>query len=115
MKKSLLLTTLLTILGTASSWAAFVTWDLNPGNLDQVVGSPTHTFTSAGFNLTATGYDHNTVGSDTFHQLFYKNEPMEGGAIERGLGLFNTNANELNLNPDGSVGQYIQFDLRSLL
>jgi hypothetical protein len=119
MKKSLFAKSFLVAgilaLASASSWASVVTWDLNPGNLNQALGSPSHVFTSDGFNITATGYDHSTSGSDTLHQLYYKSEPMVDGATERGLGLFNTNANELNINANGSVAQYIQLDLRAIL
>src|SRR5947208_2832110 len=106
------------VLGTSSAFCALVTWDFNPNKLDQPVGSPVNTYTQSGFSLTLTGYDNNANGPngiDPFHQLFYKNEPPDLGAIETGLGLVNTNANEINVNPDGTPAQYIQLDLRPLL
>ncbi|HEX8678564.1 MAG TPA: hypothetical protein VF683_01280, partial [Chthoniobacterales bacterium] len=54
-------------------------------------------------------------GLDSARQLRYKNEPPFGGATERGLGLFDTASNELTLNPNGTVAEYIQLDLRSIL
>jgi hypothetical protein len=105
-------------LTSSSCLAAVVTWNFNPGNLDQAVGSPSHTYVQSGFNLTATGYDNDANGAngiDPLHQLMYKNEPPSGGATELGLGLVNTNADELNVNADGTPAQYIQLDLRPLL
>lgn len=101
-------------LTSASSFSAVV-WDLNPDNVNKTAGTPSLTFTSSGFTIQATGYDRATSGADPFHTLYFKNEPPVGGATERGLGLFNTNANELNVNPDGTVPHYIQLDLRSIL
>lgn len=112
--KTFILAAIGALISTASSSGALVTWDFNPSNLDAPVGSPTHVFTSSGFSVTATGYD-NEAGPDPFHQLYYKFEPPVNGASERGLGMVNTDSNELNVNPDGSVAQYIQLDLRSIL
>ncbi len=111
-KTSLLALALLCAAST--SWAALVTWVLNPSNLNADVGSPTRSYTVSGFNIVASGYDH-LAGGDRLHQLHYKSEPPEGGAMEIGLGLQNTNANELNLMPDGTPEHYIQLDLRSIL
>lgn len=116
--KRFLLLGLAGALGTSSAFCALVTWDFNPNKLDQPVGSPINTYVQSGYSLKVTGYDNDLNGPngvDPFHQLQYKNEPPEGGAIEVGLGLVNTNANEINVNPDGTPAQYIQLDLRPLL
>jgi hypothetical protein len=98
----------------SSASAALVTWDFNPDNLNQPVGAASQTFTSSGFSITAYGFDR-VSGPDTPHELFFKNQPDFGGAGERGLGLVGTNANELNINPNGSIPHYIQFDLSSII
>jgi hypothetical protein len=84
-------------------------WDLNPHDLNQSVGSASHTFTEYGFSITAYGFD-NVAGPDTAHTLYYKNV-----GEDHGLGMVGTPHNELQVNPDGSPGQYIQFDLSSIL
>ena len=118
MKKSLLAKALLLAcigaLTTSSTWAAFVTWDLNPGNVNAPVGSATQLYTVSGFSITARGFD-NVAGTDTPHDLFYKFQTPVNGAGERGLGVVGTNDNELQINNDGSPAQYIQLDLRSIL
>ena len=101
-------------LALSSTQAALVTWDFNPGNLHQPVGATSHTFTSSGFSITAYGFDR-VSGPDTPHELFFKNQPDFGGAGERGLGLVGTPSNELNINPNGSIPHYIQFDLSSII
>lgn len=98
----------------ASTNAVVVTWDFNPGNLSANVGSATNTYTQSGYNLTVRGYD-SVAGADTLHDLYYKNEPMSGGAFERGLGLVGTPANEFTLNGNGAPANYLQLDLRSIL
>lgn len=95
----------------STAQAVVVNWDLNPDNLNQSLGSASHTFISDGFSLTAYGYD-NVAGADTPHTLFYKDEGPGG---DHGLGVVGTPHNELQANPDGSSAQYIQFDLRSIL
>ncbi|MDQ6623258.1 MAG: hypothetical protein M3Y86_07210 [Verrucomicrobiota bacterium] len=116
--KTLLIRPLLVViiagLTSSSSWAAFVTWDLNPGNLNQDVGSSSHTYTVSNASITARGYD-NVAGADTLHQLFYKTEGPIGNAGEHGLGLVGTLNNELQVNTDGTPANYIQLDLRSIL
>jgi hypothetical protein len=122
MKHSLLAKTLL-VAGVAaftssSAWAAMVTWEFNPAGLNANVGSSARTYTVSGFSITARGYDNVANGAnglDIARELHYKNEPPVDGATERGLGLYGTVSNELNLNPDGTPAQYIQLDLRSIL
>lgn len=92
-----------------SSWATLVTWDLNPSNLNQSVAATSHTFISTGYSITAYGFDR-VNGSDTGHTLYYKD--ADG---DHGLGLVGTPHNELQVNADGSVPHYIQFDLSSIL
>lgn len=116
MKKSLLITTFLAALSTASSWAAFVTWELNPGNLNQSVGSNTQSYTVSGSSITARGYDFtgfNTPG--TAHDLYYKSQGPIGAAVERGLGLNGIPDAELFSNGNGNPANYIQLDLRAIL
>jgi hypothetical protein len=93
----------------SSSWAAFI-WDLNPLHQDGPVGSSSHTYTTAGFSITAYGFD-NHGGVGTAHELFYKSEADIGGAVEFGLGLTNTPHNEIQAGPLN----FIQFDLTSIL
>jgi hypothetical protein len=118
MKRNRLLQAILTccaaVAVSSSASASMVTWDLNPNNLNQNVGSSSHTFNQSGYSITAFGYDH-VSGPDTLHQLFYKYEAPSGGAGERGLGLVGTLDHELQVNQDGSVANYIQLDLRSIL
>jgi hypothetical protein len=99
---------------SSSAVAALVTWQLNPANMNGNVGSSSRTYTVSGYSMTARGYD-NVSGPDTLHELYYKSEVPVGGAVEVGLGLVGTPSNELNINADGSVAQYIQLDLRSIL
>jgi hypothetical protein len=89
--------------------ALVTTWDLNPKNLNQSVGSASHTYTVWGYSITAYGWD-NISGDDTPHTLYYKNI-----GEDHGLGVFGTPHNELQVNPDGSPAQYIQFGLASIL
>jgi hypothetical protein len=98
----------------ASASAALITWNLNPNNLNQAVGSSSQTYTQSGYQIVASGYD-NVSGPDTLHQLFYKSTGPIGGGSEIGLGLVGTLNNELQVNPDGSPQNYIQLDIRSLL
>lgn len=97
-----------------SASAVLITWNLNPNNLNQAVGSTSKTFTQSGYQITASGYD-NVPGPDTPHQLFYKSTGPIGGASEIGLGLVGTLNNELQVNADGTPQNYIQLDLRSIL
>jgi hypothetical protein len=91
-----------------SSWAAIV-WDLNPAHQNSPVGSSSRTYTSSGFSITAYGFDNHS-GIGTAHQLFYKNVPEIGGAVESGLGLTNTTNNELQVGL-----HFIQFDFTAML
>jgi len=105
-------------LTSASASAALVTWSFNPNNLNQNVGNSIRTYTQSGFSITASGYDNilnGANGLDTLRELRYKSENPVAGATEVGLGLVGTPSNELNINPDGTVAQYIQLDLRSIL
>lgn len=100
---------------SSSAMAALVTWELNPGNVTGNVGGSSHAYTVSGYTITARGYDHVTNGSDTNHDLFYKTAGPVGGAGERGLGLVGTLDHELQINSSGTVANYIQLDLRSIL
>ena len=117
MIKSLLAKTLLTAgiaaLTSASSWAAFVTWDLNPANLNAPAGSNIHSYTVSGATITAAGFDN--VGFFAPHELYFKNVGPINGAVERGLGVTGTYDFELESNPNGTTAQFIQLDLRSIL
>jgi hypothetical protein len=93
----------------SSAWATLVPWDLNPFNLNQSLGATSHTFTSSGYSITAYGFDR-VSGPDTGHTLYYKDS---GG--DHGLGLVGTPNNELQVNSDGSVPHYVQFDFSSIL
>jgi hypothetical protein len=92
----------------SSASAALVTWDLNPGNLNQSLGAASHTFTSNGFSITAYGFDNN-AGIGSPHTLFYKDD-----GIDHGLGLTGTLHNELQVGPNGPL-HFIQFDFTSIL
>jgi len=98
-------------LAAASSFAAIV-WDLNPNDLNAPVGSNTQIFTSEGQSITARGFDNNNgIGSP--RELYYKNQPPSGGAVEFGLGLV-TPHNEINAGPNGPLN-FIQFDVTAIL
>ena len=101
------------ISAASSSWAAFVTWELNPNSLNQNVGSASNVYTVQGFNITAYGFDYNPGGTNTPRELYYKSEPF-GTASERGLGLVGTDANELNVS-NGVPLQFMQISLGPLL
>ena len=92
----------------ASAQAAVV-WDLNPNQQNAPVGGSSHTYTSSGFSITAYGFDNHS-GIGTAHDLFYKNVPEIGGAVETGLGLVNTPNNELQAGL-----HFIQFDFTAAL
>jgi hypothetical protein len=94
-----------------SARAALVTWNLNPNDLNQSLGAASQTFTSNSASITAYGFDH-VAGPDTPHTLYYRDEGPGG---DHGLGLEGTAHNELQVNPNGSPAQYIQFDLTSIL
>jgi hypothetical protein len=100
-------------LTATTSWASIV-WDLNPTNANGSAGSNTQVFTSAGFQITARGYDDN-AGIGTAHNLFFKNIPPINGAGEHGLGLTDTTSNELQVTAQGGVANFIQLDLTSIL
>lgn len=99
----------------SSAGAALVTWELNPANQNGNVGSSSQAFTVSGYSITARGYDHATSGADPVRELFYKFEGPVGGAGEHGLGLVGTLDNELQVNANGTVANYIQLDLRAIL
>lgn len=110
--KALLGVCVLSAFAVASANAVLVSWDFNPGNLNADVGSATNTYTQSGYDLTVRGYD---AGTNAPHQLYYKSEPPNGGAMERGLGLVGTPSNEFGLDANGSPANYLQLDLRSVL
>jgi len=99
---------LLSLIVIASAHATIV-WDLNPSDQNAPVGGSSHTFTSSGFSITAYGFDNHS-GIGTAHDLFYKNVPEIGGAVETGLGLVNTPNNELQAGL-----HFIQFDFTAAL
>ena len=96
-------------LAVIASARATIVWDLNPNDDNAPVGGNSHTFTSSGFTLTAYGFDNHS-GTGTAHDLFYKNVPEIGGAVETGLGLVNTPNNELQAGL-----HFIQFDFTAAL
>jgi len=100
------------VLAGSSAWAALVTWDLNPDNLNQDVGSTSHDYTVGGFTIGAHGYDNNN-GVGTPHELYFKHSPVEFD--ESGLGLVGTLHNELQVGANGVPLHFIQFDLTSIL
>ena len=112
LKSSLRIACAVVGLAASSAWAAFVTWDLNPDNLDGDIGSASHDFTVAGFTIGAHGYDNNN-GVGTPHELHFKNFVDEPD--ERGLGLANTLHWELQVGPNGVPLHFIQLDLTSIL
>jgi hypothetical protein len=102
----------LSVVLAAANAGAAVIWDLNPNRLQGPVGSNSFTFTSQGAQITARGYN-NAGGEGQPAELFFKNRPPDGGAMEIGLGLANSPHNELNAgNPPPN---FIQLDLRSIL
>ena len=96
----------------ASTSSAAIVWDLNPNDLNAPVGSNTQIFTSGGFSITARGFDNN-AGIGTPRELYFKNKPPSGGAVEFGLGLV-TPHNEINAGPNGPLN-FIQFDVTAIL
>jgi hypothetical protein len=92
-----------------SAQATIVTWNLNPNDLNQSVGSSNNSYTVSGYSITAYGYDNNS-GTGVAHELFYKN----AGTGEIGLGLVGTLNNELQVS-GGNPLQFIQLDLTSIL
>lgn len=115
MKKSICIFFAACAVGLAASvHAAVITWDFNPGGLHGNAGSSSLTFTQSGWDLTVRGYD-NVAGPDPARELFYKNEPPHGGAMERGLGAVGTPSNEFTLDNSGNPANYLQLDLRNLL
>jgi hypothetical protein len=99
-------------LAATSAWASFVTWDLNPDQLNQNVGSADRTYTVDNYSITAHGFDNNN-GFGTPHELFYKFTP--GDDTEHGLGIVGTPNNELQVAGNGSPLNFIQFGLSSIL
>src|SRR6266403_61212 len=74
-------------LAATSAWASFVTWDLNPDQLNQNVGSADRTYTVDSHSITAYGFDNNN-GVGTPHELYYKF--VVGDETEHGLGVVGT-------------------------
>lgn len=104
------------LLSSPASWAAFVTWELNPNGLNGAVGSSSHSYTVSGSTITANGFDFTSAaGPNTPHNLYYKNETPINGAVERGLGLTGIPDSELFSNANGTPANFIQLDLRSIL
>ncbi len=98
----------------ASTALSAVVWDLNPNNQHGNVGSSSFVFNSGGQQITARGYD-NSAGQGVGRELFFKNRPPDGGANESGLGLVGTPHNELTSSANGTIANFIQLDLRSIL
>jgi len=96
----------------ASTSGAAVIWSLNPDLLHGPIASSQHTFTSQGAQITARGYT-NVNGTYQVAELFFKNRPPVGGALEVGLGLANSPHNEINAGTPPP--NFIQLDLRSIL
>jgi hypothetical protein len=83
-----------------------------PNRLQGPIGSNSFTFTSQGAQITARGYT-NVNGQYQGAELFFKNRPPDGGAMEIGLGLANSPHNEINAGTPPP--NFIQLDLRSIL
>ena len=93
---------------TSSGWATVVTWSLNPNSTEGAVGSTSHTFSSSGYNITASGY---TVGfPNTPLGLYFKTS----GADLPGLGIVSTSDHQLQGNSFFPTS-FIQIDVSSLL
>lgn len=93
-----------TLLGlVATCGAAPILFDFG-GTPTGPVGASSRSVTEGIYTLTAYGFDAN----NTPHNLYFKNE----GTDEHGLGLVNTNDNELTLtsNPRG-IANYMQIDV----
>src|SRR5204863_1720506 len=88
------------LFAAASASAVLVTWDLNPGGLNQDAGTTHITFTQLGYSITAYGYT-NSGGTGTPLGLYYKNEGLD----ELGLGVLGTSHHEL----EGNGTQPLQF------
>src|SRR3954470_9757674 len=99
---------LLSLIVISSSPASIYVYP-KPSDKNAPVGGSSHTFTSSGFSITAYGFDNHS-GIGTAHDLFYKNVPAIGGAVETGLGLVNTPNNELQAGL-----HFIQFDFTAAL
>lgn len=112
--KALFLACVLSAFAVASANAVLVTWAFNPSGQNANAGAGMLTYNQSGYDLTVRGYD-NVAGADPLHELYYKNEGMIGGAMERGLGLVGTNSNEFTVNGNGNPSNYLQLDLRSIL
>lgn len=102
----------LSVVLAAANAGAAVIWDLNPNRLQGPIGSNSFTFTSQGAQITARGYT-NVNGQYQGAELFFKNRPPDGGAMEIGLGLANSPHNEINAGTPPP--NFIQLDLRSIL
>lgn len=97
--------------GLTTSALAAVVWEMNPVPRQHgPAGSTSITYTSSGFSITAYGFDNNG-GIGTPRELFYKDRPPVGGAVEFGLGLNNVPHNEINAN----ALNFIQFDFTAML
>ncbi len=112
--KALLAACVLSAFAVASANAVLVTWDFNPGNQNANAGTSSISYNQSGYNLTVRGYD-NVAGADPLHELYYKSEGMNGGAMETGLGLVGTDSNEFTVDGNGNPLNYLQLDLRSIL
>lgn len=112
--KALLFACVLSAFAIASANAVLVTWEFNPSGQNANAGSGMITYNQSGYDLTVRGYD-NVAGADPLHQLYYKNDAPNGGAMERGLGLVGTGSNEFTVGANGSPENYLQLDLRSIL
>ncbi|MGI8889587.1 MAG: hypothetical protein ACR2G0_02235 [Chthoniobacterales bacterium] len=92
----------------SSAWATVVTWNLNPDGLEGPINSPSYTFVSSGYSITANGY---TAGSpNTPLGLYFKSQ----GVGETGLGVIGPDDHELQGNGASPV-QFIQFDVGSII
>jgi hypothetical protein len=95
----------------SSALATLVTWDLNPGGSNVAVGSSTESYLESGYTISASGYDFNSSGPGTAHELLFK----DAGTDEVGLGLVGTLNNELQVDGSGNPLQFIQLNLTSIL
>ena len=107
---AIIVASLFTVGLATSAWASVV-WEMNPVPRQHgPAGSTSITYTSSGFSITAYGFDNNG-GIGTSRELFYKDRPPVGGAVEFGLGLNNVPHNEINAN----ALNFIQFDFTAML
>jgi hypothetical protein len=109
LRKALAALSCIYLLTAASASAVLVTWNLNPGGMNQDAGSTHLTFTQLGYSISAYGYT-NSTGTGTPLGLYYKNS----GFDETGLGIAGPSDHELQGGGTQPL-QFITLDISSLL